>query len=78
MKVDLLLMDEKQKYLNDDFIGRYMDGRLNAAEKTDLAAWFKNNSGFQSIFEEYTRIWNLSSGISLAPGKTAEERWNAL
>ncbi len=71
-------MGDKQKYLNNIFIGRWIEGNLSKEEELQFNDWLKKNPEYQNEFEGYIRIWEDAPKINLKPGKTLQQRWQKL
>ncbi|MCK5076861.1 MAG: FecR domain-containing protein, partial [Calditrichia bacterium] len=71
-------MENKSKYLNETFIGRWVNNTLSLEENSRFNTWIKENHEFSEEFETYLNIWKKTSEIKLETGESSERRWNVL
>lgn len=68
-------MDHKAKFQTDAFIARWIAGDLTTAEATQFERWLEQNPKEKQYCNDLRAIWEDLGTLSLAQGKTQQERW---
>jgi len=71
-------MNDAHKYLDDEFIGRWIAGELSAEEHREFGEWIQAHPQEKPFFEDLKNLWHESATISLQKGRSKEERWDAI
>jgi len=71
-------MNDKAKFQDDDFIGRWISQDLSEAEALEFEQWMAANSEEKKNFEELKSTWEAYGKIKLKQGLSKEERWQQI
>jgi len=71
-------MNSKEKYLEDEFIGRWIADELSSDEHREFSEWIQAHPQEKEFFEDLKHLWHESANISLQKGLSAEKRWDEI
>ena len=71
-------MNDTNKYLEDEFIGRWIADALSAEEDREFGEWIQAHPQEKQFFEDLKNLWRESANISLQKGLSQQDRWNEI
>ncbi len=71
-------MNDKAKFQDDDFIGRWISQDLSEAEALEFEQWMAANPAEKKTFDELKSTWEAYGKIKLKQGLSKEERWQQI
>ncbi|MGH7453951.1 MAG: FecR family protein [bacterium] len=74
----LLKMNDTHKYLEDEFIGRWIADELSAEEHREFGAWIHAHPHEKQFFEDLKTLWQESANLSLQKGLSKQARWDEI
>ncbi len=71
-------MNSKDKFKDDDFVGRWISQNLSEAEVAEFEQWIAANPEEKKNFEELKSAWEAYGEINLNQGLSKDERWQQI
>ena len=71
-------MNDKTKFQDDDFVGRWISQDLSDAEALEFEQWIAANPEEKKTFDELKSTWEAYGKIKLKQGLSKEERWQQI